>query len=94
MSMNTRTALVVYGTRNGCTRTCAVMVQEQIGSADVLDIMRARHVDLGGYDTIGLDIGAFGPLMRFLLARKAGVTAGYRRIKPEVIPSFAEAMRT
>jgi menaquinone-dependent protoporphyrinogen oxidase len=39
-----------------------------------------------------LHIEDFGPIMRFILAKKAGVTESYNRIKPEAISRFAAAL--
>ncbi len=38
-----------------------------------------------------LDIGDFGPLMRFVLRKKAGVTASYSRVHREAMASFVAA---
>ncbi len=47
-------ALILYGTRKGCTRGCAEMVREQIGGGDVVDVKKSRSVNLAGYDLIVL----------------------------------------
>ncbi len=46
--------LILYGTRKGCTRKCAAMVQGQIGGGDVVDVSNASTVNLGDYDNIVL----------------------------------------
>lgn len=45
-------ALVLYGSKYGCTRECAYLLGEQLGGADVVDICREASISLDDYDTV------------------------------------------
>jgi len=51
-----------------------------------------EHADVKANFGGELRIEDFGPVMRFILAKKAGVRNSYSRLKPEAISRFAAAL--
>lgn len=45
-------ALVLYGSKHGCTEKCAYLLSDKLGEADIVDLRRVRSVSLDEYDTI------------------------------------------
>jgi menaquinone-dependent protoporphyrinogen IX oxidase len=47
--------LILYGSRKGCARKCAAMVQEQAGGGDVIDVQKEKAGVTQSYNRLKLD---------------------------------------
>jgi menaquinone-dependent protoporphyrinogen oxidase len=52
-----------------------------------------EHAEVKAHFGGELDIKDYGPFMRFVLKKAAGVTESYSRLKPEAIARFSSALR-
>lgn len=53
-----------------------------------------EHAEMKAHFGGALNINDFGPFMKYLLKKKAGVTESYNRLKPEAISRFSNALQS